>query len=157
VGLVLILKLQQLFSQINVCVDRLLSGTLWTQHVLNGASIEFRDADPVRPVFRADTNRNHRFFKWTPKGDMDHYYSKKNQLVEVKNLLQTNNMYRDRHIIDTSRSGTNYLARVSRSIQHKCAQFNGSSQGHLSTTATGEHLNSMLGLWVLSKHFIASH
>merc|ERR1719244_1817585 len=71
-------------KQIVICVDELLYGTIWAEHALHGGNIAFRDSDPVRPVFRVDTNKNHRFFPWTPKGDMDHYYSKRNQLLEVK-------------------------------------------------------------------------
>ena len=95
-----------------LCVDELLYGTIWAEHILHGGYIAFRDKDPVRPVFRADTNKNHRFFPWTPKGDMDHYYSKRNQLSEVKRILKTDNKFWDKKIIDTSRSGTDYLARV---------------------------------------------
>ena len=43
---------------------------------------------------------------------MDHYYSKRNQLSEVKRILKTDNKFWDKKIIDTSRSGTDYLARV---------------------------------------------
>ena len=63
-------------------------------------------------MFRADTNKNHRFFPWTPKGDMDHYYSKRNQLEQVKKILKTDNKFGDKIIIDTSRSGTDYFSRV---------------------------------------------
>ena len=93
-------------------MDELLSATIWAQHTLHGAHIAFRDTDPARPVFRADTNRNHRFFTWTPKGDMDHYYSKRNQVELVKKILKTDNMFWDKIIIDTRRSGTDYLSRV---------------------------------------------
>ena len=91
--------------QIVLCVDELLYATIWVQHTLHGANIAFRDTDPTRPVFRADTNKNHRFFPWTPKGDIDHYYSKRNQLEQVKKILKTNK-FGDKTIIDTSRSGT---------------------------------------------------
>ena len=95
-----------------LCVDELLYATIWARHTLHGANIAYRDTDPTRPVFRADTNKNHRFFPWTPKGDMDHYYSKRNQLEQVKKILKTGNKFGDKTIIDTSRSGTDYFARV---------------------------------------------
>ena len=43
---------------------------------------------------------------------MDHYYSRRNQLAEVKKILKTNNLVWDKKIIDTSKSGTNYFSRV---------------------------------------------
>ena len=43
---------------------------------------------------------------------MNKYYSKKNQLSQVKKLLKTNNKLGALKIIDTSRSGTHYFAKV---------------------------------------------
>ena len=90
----------------------MLYGTLWAKYTIHGANIDFRDKDTTRPVFRADTNKNHRFFPWTRKSDMDKYYSKRYQLEQVKQILKTNNKFGDQNIIDSSRSGTYYLARV---------------------------------------------
>eukprot|EP00092_Neocalanus_flemingeri_P008407 GFUD01009063.1.p1 GENE.GFUD01009063.1~~GFUD01009063.1.p1 ORF type:complete len:458 (-),score=83.36 GFUD01009063.1:40-1413(-) len=98
-------------EQIGLCHDEFLYATIWAKYTMHGANIAFRDSDSTRPVFRADTNRNHRFFNWTLKSKMDQYYSKRYQLEQVKQILKTNNKFGDENIIDTSRSGTTYLAR----------------------------------------------
>ena len=98
--------------KISLCIDEFLYATIWARYTLHGASVDFRDSDSTRPVFKADTKKNNRFFPWTPKSMMDKYYSKRYQLEQVKQILKTNNKFGDQKIIDSSRGGTNYLARV---------------------------------------------
>jgi len=85
--------------------------TIWTNHTLHGANIDFRDIDPGRPGFRIDTSGTKRFFPWATSTKMNKYYSKKNQLSQVKKILGTNNKMGDFQLIETSRSGTHYFAK----------------------------------------------
>lgn len=98
-------------EQIGLCVDEKIFATIWTNHTLHGANIDFRDIDPARPGFRIDTSGTKRFFPWTASYKMTKYYSKRNQLSQVKKNLGTNNKLGAVKIIDTSRSGTHYFAK----------------------------------------------
>merc|ERR1719158_1289441 len=93
-------------EQIGLCIDEKMFATIWTNHTLHGANIDYRDIDPGRPGFRIDTTGTKRFFPWATSTKMNEYYSKKNQLSQVKKLLKTNNKLGALKIIDTSRSGT---------------------------------------------------
>jgi len=98
-------------EQIGLCIDEKMFATIWTNHTLHGANIDYRDIDPGRPGFRIDTTGTKRFFPWATSTKMNKYYSKKNQLSQVKKLLKTNNKLGALKIIDTSRSGTHYFAK----------------------------------------------
>ena len=95
-----------------MCVDERMFATIWTNHTLHGANIDFRDIDPGRPGFRIDTSGTKRFFPWATSTNMNKYYSKKSQLSQVKKVLGTNNKMGDFQLIETSRSGTHYFAKV---------------------------------------------
>merc|ERR1712106_810750 len=69
------------------------------------------DIDPKRPGFRIDTTGTKRFFPWATSTKMNKYYSKNNQVVQVKKILGTNNKMGAFQIIDKSRSGTHYFAK----------------------------------------------
>eukprot|EP00090_Calanus_glacialis_P045179 TRINITY_DN8232_c0_g1_i1.p1 TRINITY_DN8232_c0_g1~~TRINITY_DN8232_c0_g1_i1.p1 ORF type:complete len:472 (-),score=119.75 TRINITY_DN8232_c0_g1_i1:256-1671(-) len=98
-------------EQIGLCVDERMFATIWTNHTLHGANIDFRDIDPGRPGFRIDTSGTKRFFPWATSTKMNQYYSKKSQLSQVKKILGTNNKMGDFQLIETSRSGTHYFAK----------------------------------------------
>jgi len=98
-------------EQIGLCLDEKLYATIWTNHTLHGASIEYRDIDPDRPGFRIDTSGTKRFFPWATSTKMNKYYSKRSQLAQVKDILGTNNKLGSLNIIETSRSGTYYFAK----------------------------------------------
>ena len=89
--------------------------TIWTNHTLHGANIDFRDIDPKRPSFRIDTSGTKRFFTWATSQKMNKYYSKKWQVSQMKKNLGTNNKINGNSIIGASRSETNYFAKVTKS------------------------------------------
>merc|ERR1712106_999847 len=98
-------------EQIGLCIDERMFATIWTNHTLHGANIDYRDIDPKRPGFRIDTTGTKRFFPWATSTKMNKYYSKNNQLAQVKKILGTNNKMGTFQIIDKSRSGTHYFAK----------------------------------------------
>jgi len=100
-------------EQIGLCMDERMFATIWTNHTLHGANIDFRDIDPGRPSFRIDTSGTKRYFTWATSTKMNQYYAKKNQLKQVKKILGTDNKIGENKtkIIETSRSGTHYFAK----------------------------------------------
>ena len=98
-------------EQIGLCIDEKMFATIWTNHTLHGANIDFNDKGG-RPGFRIDTTGSKRFFPWATSSKMIKYYSKKNQISQVKKLLKTKNKLGDVKIIDPRKRGTNYFAKV---------------------------------------------
>jgi hypothetical protein len=49
-------------EQIRLCQERITYATLWTRHVVKGASIDLRDMDSSRPSFKRDVTGLKRFF-----------------------------------------------------------------------------------------------
>jgi len=98
-------------EQIGLCVDERMFATIWTNHTIHGANIDFRDTTPGRPGFRTDTSGTRRYFSWATSSKMTKYYSKKYQEKAVKLQLGTNNKLGAISIIETSRSGTHYFAK----------------------------------------------
>ena len=93
-------------KQIGICVDEKLFGTIWTNHLLHGANIEFQDKDPNRPHFQTDG-----FFQWTTQTKMEGYYKKSAQMKQLKKLLRTGNKIDGKKLIDV-KSGEHYFAKV---------------------------------------------
>jgi hypothetical protein len=99
-----------------LCHDEKYYETIWTNHTVHGANIEFRDKHEGRPGFRADnvgfTRTKQRFFNWTTSTKLNIMYSKKNQVKMVNAILGTKNKLHDKvTIIDNNKRGTNYLAK----------------------------------------------
>merc|ERR1712121_7380 len=99
-------------EQIHACVDTKFAGTLWTNHTVHGASIDFQDKDPVRPAFRVDTSGTNRFFPWTTSTGLNSLYSKRKENSTVESELDgVKTILEGEAIIETSSSGTNYFAK----------------------------------------------
>lgn len=97
-------------EQIRLCQDEKTYATIWTNHTVLGANINFRDVDDSRPSFRIDNSYLKRFFTWTTSTNMNNYYSKSMQSQTVLKLLGHNEI-NGKPIIETSTSGTNYFAK----------------------------------------------
>lgn len=97
-------------EQIRLCQDEKTYGTIWTNHTVLGANINFRDIDSGRPSFRIDNSYLKRFFTWTTSTKMNDYYSKNTQEETMMKLLGHNTI-NGNPIIETSTSGTNYFAK----------------------------------------------
>ena len=97
-------------EQIGLCIDERMFTTIWTNHTVHGASIDYGDKGD-RPGFKIDTSGTKHFFPWASSSKMKKYYTKKNQISQVKKILGTKNKFGDVNIIDTSKGGQNYLAR----------------------------------------------
>ena len=79
-------------EQIGLCIDEKMFATIWTNHTLHGAYIDFRDIDPGRPGFRIDTTDTKRFYPWATSTKRVNYYSKKKQLSQVKRQSSKSNI-----------------------------------------------------------------
>ena len=110
-------------QQIELCIDESNFGTLWTRHTVHGASIAFRDKND-RPGFRVDTSKNKRlqicveytclilrFFKGFTNSKMYRLYDKDNQLDVLTSTLGGVTTFNGEDIIDTSKTGTDFLAK----------------------------------------------
>jgi len=98
-------------EQIGMCVDETNYGTVWTNHTVHGASIGFKDKDPVRPSFRIDTSKYKRFFTWGSSRKVKKLYEKKVEHKTVASELGGLTMLYGEPIIDTDRHGTNFFAK----------------------------------------------
>ena len=45
-----------------VCIDEKFHGTLWTRHIVRGASLEYQDKGGHRPSFKSNNPYQKRFF-----------------------------------------------------------------------------------------------
>eukprot|EP00095_Tigriopus_kingsejongensis_P006847 maker-scaffold176_size284796-snap-gene-0.14 protein:Tk06847 transcript:maker-scaffold176_size284796-snap-gene-0.14-mRNA-1 annotation:"duplex-specific nuclease" len=99
-------------EQIQLCVDELLYATLWTKHVVMGASINLRDLTPERPSFQRDIPGHNRLFANFPTStSLYQTYYRSQQLAQMETILGQNEDVNGNQIIESGFSTSLYFAR----------------------------------------------
>lgn len=90
--------------QYSVCMDETLYGTLWSKHVIRGASLSKKSATgrKQRPDFQDEVDKE-TIFSQNPDFDFDKPYSKKEQKKTVSKLLDTNKLPSGKTIMSSSK------------------------------------------------------
>nr|XP_040570009.1 uncharacterized protein LOC121119415 [Lepeophtheirus salmonis] len=97
-------------EQVELCIDELFYGTLWTKHNVVGKSIEFSDKDSDRPAFIVDETGQKRLFGKRSTNKITQAYAKKSQKKTIKEITGHTTIY-GLPMIETNRKGTLFMAK----------------------------------------------